>query len=69
MDAGARTHVAQTDDVPLAKIAGVLIVCFSLIAVMLYLGVQWILRVGKREHEEKIRKAQAVVVAASKKED
>ncbi|KAG0034046.1 hypothetical protein BGZ81_006387 [Podila clonocystis] len=69
MDARARTHIAQTDNVPLAKIAGVLIGCFSLIAVVLYLGVQWIIRVGKKEHEEKIRKAQAAVAAASKKGD
>ncbi|KAF8943266.1 hypothetical protein BGZ47_005641 [Haplosporangium gracile] len=48
-----RHIVAPEHEIPLLKILGVMGLCLSLIATVLYLGVQWIIRVGKAEHAAK----------------
>ena len=67
MDAQAENYPVQAQaDVPLAKVLGIMAVCFSLICLVLVGGVRWIVRVGKAEHEEKLQKLRDEI---NKKED
>jgi hypothetical protein len=45
--------IAPEHEIPVLKILGIMSLCFSFIAAVLYLGVQWIIRVGKAEHAAK----------------
>ncbi|KAF9080997.1 hypothetical protein BGX23_001420 [Mortierella sp. AD031] len=49
--------IAKPDDIPLMRILGVMGLCFALIATVLYLCIQWIIRVGKAEHAAKLQNA------------
>lgn len=46
-------HQAQTDAVSITRILGIIAVGFTLISVVLFLCISWIIRVGKAEHAEK----------------
>ncbi|KAF9428707.1 hypothetical protein BGZ94_001358 [Podila epigama] len=69
MDNASRIHVAQTDQIPVGKVLGAIVLCFALMASVLFLGVQMILRAGKKEHEDKIRRAHARVTVAKKEHE
>ncbi|KAG9322106.1 hypothetical protein KVV02_005590 [Mortierella alpina] len=49
-------HQAQTDAVPITRILGIVAVGFTLISAVLFLCINWIIRVGKAEHAEKQKK-------------
>ncbi|KAG0259847.1 hypothetical protein BGZ95_004563 [Linnemannia exigua] len=46
--------VTPQTDIPLLKVLGVMGICLALISSVLYLSVQWIIRVGKAEHAAKL---------------
>ncbi|KAK3847431.1 MAG: hypothetical protein J3R72DRAFT_519364 [Linnemannia gamsii] len=46
----AHNVVTPQPDIPLLKVLGVMGLCLALISSILYLGVQWIIRIGKAEH-------------------
>jgi hypothetical protein len=67
MDAQTENYPVQPQvDVPLGKVLGIMAVCFTFISLGLVLGVRWIIRVGKAEHEEKLQKLRDEI---NKKED
>ncbi|KAF9146888.1 hypothetical protein BGX30_005098 [Mortierella sp. GBA39] len=70
MDSTTQQHiVAPEHEIPVVKIVAVMGLCFSLIAAVLYLGVQWIIRVGKAEHAAKQLPHQLQQQSIKKKED
>ncbi|KAF9290864.1 hypothetical protein BGZ88_007150 [Linnemannia elongata] len=61
--------VAPEHEIPVVKVLVVMGLCFSLIASILYLGVQWIIRVGKAEHAAKQLPHQQQQQSMKKKDD
>ncbi|KAG0055805.1 hypothetical protein BGZ83_007385 [Gryganskiella cystojenkinii] len=53
-------------DIPILKVLGVMTLCFSFIALSLFVAISWIIRVGKAEHEEKKQRLRDEI---NKKED
>lgn len=58
--------VQAEPDIPLAKVLGIMALCFSFIGLALFAGVKYIISIGKAEHAEKQQKLRDEI---SKKDD